>query len=174
MQNKSSGFSYLWAGTATDIADGVIMWATTIVIIATRGTFQRTTTPCKARATVVKDTAAGGALRASVVLITDIFRCDRGWWCWTRGRWCRAKVRWVQTVLYWVRSFHCNSTFTCLLFYISFHSYVPLFSPFCTPRVPNNPIILAIFGPVSNHNYTMVQIGSTWTSEDALIKFKKP
>lgn len=55
------------------------MGAATIVVLTTGGALKWAAPPCKTVVVVFVDTATGGALRASVVIITNSFWAYRRW-----------------------------------------------------------------------------------------------
>lgn len=135
------------------------------MVVAAGSRRKGTASPAKAVVTILEDTAACGVLGATVVFITNCLGFYRGWRGWT-GVWR------VWTRLDGVRSHLCNSTLAARGVDIALHPDVPVLSPVWSPRVPHYPVIYAVFCTVTNSNNTMVEVGSTLSSENTLERNK--
>ena len=86
------------------VAHRVVMRAAAVAIFAASGSLEWAASPSKAVVLILIDTAAGVALGAGEVVVTNLGRFYRRWRRWTR-------VRGILSYLDWVRRLHCNSTF---------------------------------------------------------------
>lgn len=143
--------SYHQAGPSTNITDGIVMWAAAIVVITAGGSLKRAASPCKARVTILKDTAASVALRARVIIVTHSRRL-----CWRWRR--RSGVGRILAFLYGIWGLHGNSTLAReSASHITLHPNIASLSPATAPWILHNPVISSIFCAISNSSNTMVQ-----------------
>lgn len=103
------------------------MWAATVMVITAGGTLKWAASPRKAKVSILVSTAAGVALSAGVIAITDSWGLYWRWWRW-------AGVGRILAFLDRVGGLHCNSTFaSCRANQIALHLKIAFLSPASTP-----------------------------------------
>lgn len=102
------------------------MRAATVVVVTAGGPLQRAASPGKAKFAIIVDAAAGGAIRARVVVVAHAR--------WLGGggrRW--ARVGWVGALLYRVGGLQSNATLARCCIDVALHSDVTTLTPRFAP-----------------------------------------
>lgn len=144
-----SAIAYHEAGSLLNIADGVLVRAAAVVIIAAGGALEWAAAPGVAVFAILVDAAAGGAIGASVVVVADGGR--RGW-----GRRSRAGVRGVLALLQRVGWLNGNAALATARLDVALHTDVAGLTPALAPRVPHDPVVLAILCAVPNSSDAVI------------------
>lgn len=159
---KLCDVTYQTACPCLKVTDGIFMGAAAVMVIAAGRRLERAASPTKAGISILIDTAAGTPFLAREVLVAFGRGLDRGGW--RRSRFWR-----VLSCLDGVWRLYGYTTLACgNVGRISLQPDIAIFSPVFAPGIPHNPVIYTTFCTISNSNNTVIEIGSTTSSEDTL------